>query len=212
MSQLRRLVLVRHGEPEGAAGERLVGSGDPALSAAGREEMHRARAALAGQVVDLVVTSPLRRAFQSAAVLTGGAMVRLEPDFREIHFGRWEGRERAQIEAADPILYKQWRELAPDFEYPGGEPRAAFKARVQRGLDRVLHTRAAIGGLLVIHKGVIRAIVEALTGEAPPDRDRPHFGDALILSRGDDGAWKRGGHSSNPPGIETAAPVAVARS
>ena len=210
MSQLRRLVLVRHGEPEGAAGERLVGSGDPALSAAGRVEMQRARAALAGQVVDLVVTTPLRRAFQSAAVLTGGAPVRLEPDLREIHFGRWEGRDRAQIEAADPVLYKQWRELAPDFEFPGGEPRAAFRARVQRGLDRVLHTRAAIGGLVVAHKGVIRVILETLTSEAP-ERDWPRFGEAVILTRNDDGTWKRGGHSSNPPGVETAAPVAVAR-
>ena len=211
MSQLRRLVLVRHGEPEGASGERLVGSGDPTLSAAGRQQMHRARAALAGQVVDLVVASPLRRAFQSAAVLTGGAPVRLEPDFREIHFGRWEGRERAQIEAGDPILYKQWRELAPDFEFPGGEPRALFKARVQRGLDRVLHTHAAIGALVVAHKGVIRVITESLTGSKLEDRDAPHFGDAVILTRGNDGSWRRGAHSSNPPNIPLAAPVAVAR-
>jgi broad specificity phosphatase PhoE len=210
MSQLRRLVLVRHGEPEGASGERLVGSGDPALSAAGREQMRRARAALSSQVVDLVVASPLRRAFQSAAVLTGGAQVRLEPDFREIHFGRWEGRDRAQIEAGDPVLYKQWRDLAPDFEFPGGEPRAVFKARVQRGLDRVLHTSAVIGALLVIHKGVIRTIIESLTGELP-ERDHPGFGEAVILSRSGAGAWKRGAHSSNPPNIEIAAPVTVAR-
>ena len=210
MSQLRRLVLVRHGESEGSAGERLVGSGDPALSPAGRDQMRRARAALAAQVVDLVVTSPLRRAFQSATVLMGGAQLRLEPDFREIHFGRWEGRERAQIEAADPILYKQWRELAPDFEFPGGEPRALFKARVLRGLDRVLHTRAAIGALVVVHKGVIRVIVDTLTG-SQLDRDDPVFGEAVILTRNSDGTWKRGAHSSNPPGIEVAAPVAVAR-
>ena len=208
MSQLRRLVLVRHGEPEGAAGERLVGSGDPALSAAGRSEMLRTRAALVGQVVDLVVTTPLRRAFQSAAVLTGGATVRLEPDLREIHFGRWEGRERAQIEAADPILYKQWRDLAPDFEFPGGEPRAAFRARVQRGLDRVLHTRAAIGALVVVHKGVIRVIVDLLTG-SQLDRDQPAFGEVVILTRNNSGSWERGAHSSNPPNIPVAAPVAV---
>ena len=103
--------------------------------------MRRARAALAGQVVDLVVASPARRAFQSAAVLTGGAPLRLEPDFREIHFGRWEGRSLAEIESADPVLFQQWRDLAPGFEYPGGELRAAFRARVQRGLDRVLATR-----------------------------------------------------------------------
>jgi broad specificity phosphatase PhoE len=211
MTQLRRLVLVRHGEPEGAAGERLVGSGDPVLSAAGREQLRQARAALASQVVDLVVASPLRRAFQSATLLTGGAPIRLEPDFREIHFGRWEGRDRAQIEAADPALYKQWRDLSPDFEFPGGEPRAVFKARIQRGLDRVLHTRAVIGALLVIHKGVIRTIVDTLTGSALPDRDAPAFGEIVILSRSDAGAWKRGAHSSNPPNIGFAAPVTVAR-
>ena len=209
-SPLRRLVLVRHGETDGNSSQRLIGSGDPSLSAEGREQMQRTRAALAGQVVDLVVASPARRAFQSAAVLTGGATVRLEPDFREIHFGRWEGRERAQIEAADPILYKQWRELAPDFEFPGGEPRALFKARVLRGLDRVLHTRAAIGALVVVHKGVIRVIVDTLTG-SQLDRDDPVFGEAVILTRNSDGTWKRGAHSSNPPGIEVAAPVAVAR-
>ena len=85
-SPLRRLVLVRHGETDGNSGQRLIGSGDPSLSAEGREQLHSTRAALAGQVVDLVVSSPARRAFQSAAVLTGGATTRLEPDFREGRF------------------------------------------------------------------------------------------------------------------------------
>jgi alpha-ribazole phosphatase len=209
MSSLRRLVLVRHGDTDAHSGERLIGSGDPSLSARGRDEMRRARAALAGQVVDLVVTSPARRAFQSAAVLTGGAPLRLEPDFREIHFGRWEGRSLAEIQSADPVLFQQWRDLAPGFEYPGGEVRAAFRTRVQRGLDRVLATHA-IGALLVVHKGVIRAIVESLGGEAP-ERDRPGFGEAIVMTRGSDGNWRVGGHSSNPPGVPLAAPVAVAR-
>ena len=210
MSSLRRLVLVRHGETVGNSGARLVGSGDPSLSAEGRDQMHRARAALAGQVVDLVVSSPARRAFQSAMVLTGGASIRLEPDFREIHFGRWEGRSLAEIESADPVLFQQWRELPPDFEYPGGELRAAFRARVQRGLDRVLASRA-MGALLVVHKGVIRAIVESLTG-ALPEREHPGLGEAIVVTRARDGRWVPGGHSSNPPGVPLAAPVAVTRS
>jgi broad specificity phosphatase PhoE len=209
MSSLRRLVLVRHGETDAHSGERLIGSGDPSLSAHGRDQMQRARAALAGQVVDLVVSSPMRRAFQSAAVLTGGASLRLEPDFREIHFGRWEGRSLAEIESADPVLFQQWRDLAPDFEYPGGEPRAAFRTRVQRGLDRVLATNAT-GALLVVHKGVIRAIVELQSGQLP-EREHPALGEAIVVTRGNNGCWRVGGHSSNPPGVPLAAPIAVSR-
>jgi len=209
MTSLRRLVLVRHGETVANSGERLIGSGDPSLSAHGRDQMHRARAALAGQVVDLVVSSPARRAFQAATVLTGGAAIRLEPDFREIHFGRWEGRSLAEIESADPALFQHWRDLTPDFEYPGGELRAAFRGRVQRGLDRVLATNA-MGALLVIHKGVIRAIVESLTGHLP-EREHPGLGEAIVVTRARDGRWVLGGHSSNPSGVLLAAPVAVAR-
>jgi broad specificity phosphatase PhoE len=209
MSSLRRLVLVRHGDTDAHSGERLIGSGDPSLSASGRDEMRRARAALAGQVVDLVVSSPARRAFQSAAVLTGGAPLRLEPDFREIHFGRWEGRSLAEIQSADPVLFQQWRDLTPDFEYPGGELRAAFRARVQRGLDRVLAANA-IGALLVVHKGVIRAIVDSLTSQ-PPERKHPALGEVIVVTRRSDGGWRVGSHSSNPPGVPLAAPIAVAR-
>jgi broad specificity phosphatase PhoE len=205
---LRRLVLVRHGETDGGSGARLIGSGDPSLSAAGRAQLFATRAALLGQVVDLVVASPARRAFQSAAVLSGGAPVRLEPDFREIHFGRWEGRSLAEIEAADPVLFQQWRDGAADFEYPGGEPRAAFRARVKRGLDRLLAS-GAMGALVVVHKGVVREIVRSLS-DAALDRDRPALGEAVVLTR-DAAGWRSGTRSTNPPGIPTAAPVEVAR-
>jgi len=209
-SSLRRLVLVRHGETDGNSSQRLIGSGDPSLSAAGREHMLRARAALQGQVVDLVVASPARRAFQSAAVLTGGAPVRLEPDFREIHFGRWEGRSLAEVEAADPVLFQQWRDGATGFEYPGGEPRAAFRARVGRGLERLL-AAGVMGALVVAHKGVIREIARLLTGGDAIDRDRPALGEAIVLTRDGADRWHVGTRSTNPPGVELAAPVEVAR-
>lgn len=203
-SPLRRLVLVRHGETDGNSSQRLIGSGDPNLSAEGRAQLQRTRAALAGQVVDLVVASPARRAFQSAAVLTGGATLRLEPDFREIHFGRWEGRSVAEIEAADPVLIQQWRDPDSGFEYPGGELRAAFRARVHRGLERVFAS-GATGALVVAHRGVIREIVLALTG-ARPAPEVPALGEAIALTREGD-RWITGVRSSNPPNIPTAAPV-----
>jgi len=205
---LRRLVLVRHGESEGNSRIRLIGSGDPPLSSEGRAQMLAARAALAGQVIDAVVASPSRRSWQSALALTGADEVRLEADFREIHFGRWEGRRVDEIRVADPVLYEKWREGAPEFEYPGGELRADFRARVERGLDGLMRS-GATSALLVGHKGVIRHLVAKLTGAALEERDRPALGEVLILTCVGD-HWERGGRSSNPPGIETPAPTVPA--
>jgi len=204
MIGMRRLVLVRHGESEANSKERLVGSADPALSAEGREQMQRARMRLVGQVIDLVVASPARRAWQSAQVLTGGAPARLEADLREIDFGRWEGHSLAELESADPVAFRQWRDGAPDFEYPNGELRASFRARVVRGLERILASPAS-SSLVVSHKGVIRVIVERLTGQGLADRAQPALAEVLILTRQPDGGWRLGMHSSNPPGVENPA-------
>ena len=89
--KLRRIVLLRHGNTVGNSKERYHGSGDVALSDEGRIQMREASRALAREVFDLVVASPLRRSWESAWIVAGGAPVRLEDGFREIHFGRWEG-------------------------------------------------------------------------------------------------------------------------
>ena len=203
MAGLRRIVLVRHGESAANSAGRLIGSGDPPLAPEGVEQMRLARPHLVGQVVDLVVASPARRAWQSAEILTGGLPARLDADFREIDFGRWEGRTMAELEASDPIAFRQWRDGAPEFEYPGGELRAAFRARVRRGLERLLASPAS-GALVVAHKGVVRAIVEMLTGEALADRAQPHLADVLFATRRA-GRWALGVRSSNPPGVENPA-------
>jgi broad specificity phosphatase PhoE len=206
MARLRRLVLVRHGETAGESSVRFHGSTDVELSDAGRAQMRRVASAHPNGA-DLVVASPLRRSWRAAALAGGGRPVRLEADFREIHFGRWEGLDRAEIAARDPLLFADWEKGAADFEYPGGEPREAFRDRVQRGLDRLLAADAR-DALVVVHKGVIRAIVEALTGETLP-REEPAVGDSEVLTRRPDGRWTRGQRSSNPSGVESPEPVRV---
>ncbi len=203
MSSLRRLVLVRHGETDGNSSERLIGSGDVDLSAEGRAQMSAVARQLGGQVIDRVVASPKRRSWQSALIVSGGALLLLEHDFREIHFGRWEGLTAKEVEAADPVRHRDWRDGAESFEFPGGEPRAEFRARVKRGLERLL-AGPARGALLVVHKGVIRVIVEELLGEKL-ERDRPRLGEVVVLTRDARGAWFRGSRSSNPPALEESA-------
>ena len=200
MPALRRLVLLRHGDTLGDSHSRYHGRNDVALSERGRSQMEQASRQLAVEALDLVVASPLRRSWQSALIVTGGAPVRLEPDFREIDFGRWEGLTAEEIEARDPVLYYDWQARVLGFEFPSGELRVDFRKRVIRGLER-LEASGVASVLAVIHKGVIRTIAEHLLGD-PLEEGLPELGRGVLLTRRPDGSWFVGRRGSNPPGLD----------
>jgi len=195
---LRRLVMLRHGETVGNSSVRFHGAADVALSDTGREQVRAAARALRQEVFDLVAASPLRRSWEAALLVGGGAPVRIEDGFREIHFGRWEGLTADEIERRDPVLYHAWQERAHGFEFPGGEIRAEFRARVRSGFEQIVASGAK-SALLVGHKGVIRAIAEHLLGQPLPD-DEPQLAGAVGLSCGASGTWFLGRRGSDPTG------------
>ena len=123
----------------------------------------------------------------------------VESDLREVHFGRWEGLTREEIEASDPVLYADWQQGAADFAYPGGEVRADFRERVGCGLAR-LQASGATSALVVVHKGPIRVIAEQLLGQSDHAAELA-LGAALELTRRSDGSWFQGRRGSDPEGL-----------
>ena len=198
MSVLRRVVLLRHGETQGDSGSRFHGSNDVALSDEGRRQVREAAHGLRREVFELVVASPLRRSWRSAAIVAGTAPVRLEAGFREVHFGRWEGLSAEEIQAQDPVLYEDWQDGREGFEYPSGERRADFRARVLAAFASIEASGAA-NVLCVLHKGVIRVIAEHLGGAL--EADQPALGSSVSFSRAAGGAWRAGRRSSNPEAL-----------
>ncbi len=196
---IRRLILIRHGETDGQSSVRFYGSTDVDLSESGRAQMRRVAAALRHQNVDLWVASPLRRAWRGALIANGGGRLTLEADFREIHFGRWEGMTQEEIQASDPVRYEDWQKGVEGFEYPNGESREAFRARVASGVARLLSAGGSTAAC-VLHKGVVREIVKQLTGEAL-ERPRPALGEIVEVTRTATGQWILGRRSSDPAGL-----------
>jgi broad specificity phosphatase PhoE len=199
MSSLRRIVMVRHGETEGQSSVRFHGSADVPLNDEGRAQLRETARRMKNEVFDLVAASPLRRSWEGARIVSGGAPVRLYSEFREVHFGHWEGMTAEEIEASNPALYRDWQAGAANFEYPGGELREAFRSRVARGLEALL-AAGATSVLLVSHKGVIRTIGERLLDARLSEG--PELGCVVSVSRGADGQWHEGRRGSNPPGLE----------
>lgn len=188
MASVRRLYLVRHGETEGESSIRYHGANDIALSALGRLQMQRVRARLQHQTVDSWIASSLQRSWLGARIASGGRWVQLEAGFTEVNFGRWEGLTAGEIEARDPELFARWRSgtLEAGFDYPDGEAAAAFQARIAAATDRVLALRVPAVGL-VLHKGVIRRVLERLNVDGLP-RERPELGEIILTAR-DAGGW-----------------------
>src|SRR5438067_9071315 len=109
-----RLFVLRHGETVFTRERRFAGWRDVPLTDAGLRQSEAAAAALSGVAISAVFASPLERARTSAEAVAKPhrVAVQIMPAFRELGFGGWEGRTRAEVEAADPALYDA-RRTAP---------------------------------------------------------------------------------------------------
>lgn len=193
--RLRRLILVRHGETAGQSSIRYYGVTDVPLSDQGRGQVLAARARIPGETWEAVWASTLCRSWQSARLIAPRHPVHLESDFREIDFGRWEGLTIEEIRALDPEAHARWQSEGAAFDFPGGESRAAFRARIARGLDRLVATEVE-SALVVAHKGVVRTLLELVAGQtlAP---EAPALGGVVHASLDASGTWRTGRRGSD---------------
>ena len=151
-------LLLRHGETPLSAERRFAGRGEIPLT----EEGLRQAAAAAGRLaarggIDLIVSSPLLRARQTAGAVAGatGAPLQSDDGLAELDFGEWEGLTIAEASQRWPDEVTAWLgnvAAAP----PGGESFAAAIARVNAALDRLLAAHQFRTLLLVSHVSPIK--------------------------------------------------------
>ena len=158
-----RLLLVRHGQSEWNASRRLQGQADIALSDLGRAQADALAPLVAGFAPDLVITSDLRRARETAERL-GYPDAVPEPGLREISVGAWEGQEIPDLISRSADDYAGWR--AGTYCPEGGEAWDAFCSRTEAAIHRAARDDAGTV-LMVCHGGVIRAILHRLIGLEP---------------------------------------------
>jgi len=160
----KRLLLVRHASPETDA-HRFLGRTDVCLNEAGRRQALALAASLPPHQPSRCFCSPLKRCIETIRPASS-FQPELDPDLREIDFGRWEGMTFDEIQRSDPQAVNQWAAFDPDFSFPGGERIDDFLCRVRRAADRL----AALPEqtvLAVTHGGVIRAMICHFLGLSP---------------------------------------------
>lgn len=162
----RRLVLLRHGQTEHNASSRMQGQLDTELSELGRVQARRVAEVIAALNPRLLVSSDLRRAYDTAAVVghACGMDVRTDSRLRETHLGDWQGQTHHQVDAEYPGARKTWRADA-SWSPPGGESRVEVAARalpVVKDIDAELTDWDSRPVVLIAHGGVIAGLTAVL--------------------------------------------------
>jgi broad specificity phosphatase PhoE len=164
-----RLLAIRHGETAWSRERRFAGAQDIPLTPEGRRQGAALAQALADSPIAAVYASPLARARESAEPLAAklGLPLSLEPDFREMSFGDWEGLTRDDVARRFPEDYALWCATPERFARPGGESLAAVAERVARALAALRATHDKKTVVLVSHGVVTRLLVLAALGLGP---------------------------------------------
>jgi broad specificity phosphatase PhoE len=155
------IVLVRHGQTEWSASGRHTSRTDVPLTEEGRARAARLRDRLAGFDFALVLTSPLSRARETAALAGFGDRAEVDEDLREFDYGDYEGRTTAEIREERPG-WDVWRD-----DSPGGETPDQVGARADRVIARAL---AAGGDVALFAHGHLLRVLGARWMEAPAVR------------------------------------------
>jgi broad specificity phosphatase PhoE len=159
---LERLVLWRHGETDYNAALRMQGQVDSQLTANGLGQARRATPVLAALEPDVLVTSDLSRAADTAAVLAAesGLPLRVDKRLRETHLGRWQGLTHDEVESAWPGGMRRWRGN-PQWAPPGGETRVEVAARAAQVVGE-LDAGGPRTAVLCTHGGLIAGLTPHL--------------------------------------------------
>lgn len=167
---MRELVVVRHGESEGNVAGIVQGRRPYPLTERGRAQARRVADAVRalGWRIDVVLTSPVARCVETAALVTGELglpAARVADAFTELDSGSLTGETWGGLRETKPELFARPASEWDGFGDFGGESRTDLFTRVGDGLAALDQDDTAGRGVLVVtHGATFKAVLAALLG------------------------------------------------
>jgi alpha-ribazole phosphatase len=157
---------VRHGITEFNSTRRFAGYSDVEMNAAGYQQVEKLRDRLANERIDAVYSSDLKRALDTAEVISAGRKLNIEacPELREMNYGDAEGLTFQEINSRYPEVAKLIANFNLRLTFPGGENFEGFIERTRKFLDRLNEHTPSETILIAAHSGPLRVLVCSLLG------------------------------------------------
>ena len=176
-----RLVMIRHGATESNRQHRYLGRTDEGLSEEGSNFLWDSVRQGGYPQVDILFSSPMKRCLETARILYPGVQNISIPEWREIDFGTFEGKN--YIELQGDVRYQQWIDSNGTLPFPEGESREAFIVRSDIGYCTMRERLQQLGQTqriktvgMIVHGGTIMSLLSLYHGGAYFDYQVPNGG------------------------------------
>jgi broad specificity phosphatase PhoE len=166
------IYLVRHGQTAWNKEEVFRGRADIQLNEVGRKEALLTGQCLEKIKVDLIYTSPLSRAVETAEAIArphGKEAVVLQ-GLIDIDFGQWQGLSHETVRERYAELYQRWKDNPHLVRFPEGESLEEVRRRTLRAIDEILQAHVDETLVMVSHRVVNKTVLCGLLG-----LDNSHF-------------------------------------
>lgn len=154
-----KLHLIRHGMTEGNLNGQYIGHTDLKITTNGIIELEKLRDEGIYPKCDLVFSSPLSRAVDTAKIIYPEKEILINQNFKEINFGDFEGKSPDDLK--DRQDYADW--LAGKIPAaPGGESAMDFAARLCTGIGETIKhmmSNECYSAAIVMHGGAIMTLL-----------------------------------------------------
>lgn len=159
-----RLILVRHGQTEANILRRLQGQSDGPMNEVGRREVERLGLALKDTKIDVIISSDLVRARDTATAIAKyhNLPVNPTPLVREWNGGEWDGRPAEEFLEIVKNLTTPLEEL----RLPGGETLKEVQARASAFVKDVTEKYPGKSVVLCSHGDFLRMVISVLMNES----------------------------------------------
>ena len=160
------VLLIRHGQTNSNTTGLFMGWSDEDLNEAGYAQAQALASRLANLPISSIYTSPLRRAYNTAAILAKPHQLELKvmDELIEIQAGDWQGLYMNEIQQRWPELWQQLRTDVSKVTLPNGESFGQVTDRAIRAFDTIIATNHDGYVAIVSHEVVIKVIVIHVLG------------------------------------------------
>lgn len=156
------IYLTRHGQTLWNIEKRLQGRGNSPLTEDGIERAKELRDRIKGMNIDVIYSSPIERALNTANIIKGDKNIEVITDdgLMEMCFGDYEGRRTDEVMKENPswdigLIMKGNTILSA----PNGENLAEVRDRVSKTMDRIIEENRGKTILIVAHGITLKALM-----------------------------------------------------
>ena len=155
-NQTTTIYFIRHGETDWNSSGRLQGTEDVELNDFGREQALQTGRYFETEHCDIIVSSPLKRAFETAQIIASRLSIPTVHVVEEI-------KERS-YGSASGLLPEERRSQFPDGVIPGQEDFEHLRQRAMTGLTKIVSDFMGKRIIVVSHGGLTNSILYTLSG------------------------------------------------